>query len=287
MFLKINSNIFKRAILLSPYVLITIVLVIIPLILVIIKSFVPSIDSTSNNSLQIKQNWNFLGSSIFQKIFLSIGTAVATTILCLIIGYLFAYFLSLTKKPALKIIAISLITSPLWISVLIKLVGIKTLFDFINQAPNSTFGTFYTILALTYINLPIFILTIYTHINLIPKNLLDASKDLGKNSIQTFFYVVIPYTKQAIISGLILVFLPSLTNAGVTQFVNNSNSGSLIGNDLLNQGLEGSSSQIALARVSSLSLVISSTVLVLWSIFLIIKFLFKFKTKKIRRIKNA
>lgn len=267
---KFNVSSTNKFLLLLPYFLITLLFVVIPLVLILIKSFTPATDSITNEKLPISDNWNFIGQSTFEKIGLSLGIAIASTLSCLVIGYLFAYFLSLSKKLSWKIVAISLITSPMWISMLIKLVGLKTLFDFINGAPNSTYGSIYTIIALTYINLPIFIITIYSFINSIPKNLLQASKDLGKTNVQTFFYVIVPYTKNAIFSGLTLVFLPSLTTAGVTQFVNNSNDGVIIGGDLLNQGLEASTSEIALARVSSLSLVICLLILILWTVFVLI-----------------
>lgn len=267
---KINKGLLNKSLLLSPYIILTILFVVVPIFFIITKSLSPTKDSVTSEILDVSNNWNFIDKTIFEKIGLSFGISIASTIICAIFGYLFAYFLSLSKNKSLKIIAVCLITSPMWISTLIKLVGLKTFFDLMNGSPNSTYGNIYTILALSYINFPIFILTIYTYINSIPKNLLQASKDLGKSSIKTFFCVVVPYTKNAIISGILLVFLPSLTNAGVTQFVNNSNDGSIIGNDLLNQGLESSSSQIALARVSSLSLLICLLILLLWSIFVLI-----------------
>lgn len=286
---KFNRSSGKKFLLLLPYILITIVFVIIPLFFIFLKSVTSAKDSVTGEQLPVTDNWNFIGASIFEKIGLSIGVALCTTLFCVLIGYLFAYFLSLSKNLSLKIVAIALITSPMWISMLVKLVGLKTLFDFINGSPNSTFGAIYTIIALTYINLPIFILTIYTFINSIPKNLLQASKDLGKNCFQTFFYVIIPYTKNAIFSGIALVFLPALTNAGVSQFMDNSNDGSLIGNDLLNQGLEASSSEIALARVSALSLVICLLILILWSSFVLIPKAIKYykHNKKMGVEKNA
>lgn len=136
-------------------------------------------------------------------------------------------------------------------------------------------------------NLPLFILTIYTYINSIPKNLLEASRDLGKNSFQTFFYVIVPYTKNAIISGLTLVFLPSITIAGVSRFMNNSNNGDLIGDTTLQQGQAALVSEIALARVSSLCLLLCAIILILFSVFILIpKIIKNYKLNK-KEVKNA
>lgn len=267
---KVNKSSFGRFALIIPYIVITLLLIVIPLILIFIKPFVESVDSSTGNTIPISENWSFMGQTLWEKIGLSVFVAVIVTLICTILGYAFAYFLSLSKNLFARIIAISLMTSPMWVSFLIKIVSLKEIFDFINAAPNSTYGIGYTIIALVYVNLPIFILTIYTFLNTIPKNLLEASKDLGKNSFQTFIYVVLPLTKNAIISGVSLVFLPSLTTAGVTQFMDNSNNGDLIGSALLDQGLQATSSQIALARVASLSLIICLLVLVVWSVLVLI-----------------
>lgn len=267
---EINKKTISKFSLLLPYILITLLLIIIPLILVFIKPFETTIDSTSGNKVPVSNNWQVLGTTIWEKIGISILLAISVTLICSVFGYMFAYFLSLSKNKSSRIIAISLMTSPMWISFLVKIVGIKEVLDVIGGGPNSTYGLIFTILALSYVNLPIFVLTIYTFLNTLPKNLLEASKDLGKNSFQTFFFVVLPYTKNAIISGVTLVFLPSLTTAGVSQFVDNSNDNTLIGGILLDKGMEATTSQIALARVATLSLIICLVILILWSITVLI-----------------
>ncbi|RXY97063.1 ABC transporter permease subunit [Malacoplasma penetrans] len=264
--ISINKSSSSKFFLLLPYFLITLLLIVIPLIIVFIKPFQPTNDAIDGSQIPVSDNWSFLTATVWGKIGMSILVAIIVTAVCVVFGYAFAYFLSLSKSMTSKIVSISLMTSPMWISFLIKLVGLKELFDTLAGTTNSTYGMIYTIIALIYVNLPIFILTIYTFLNTIPKNLLQASKDLGKNSFQTFFLVILPYTKNAVISGATLVFLPTLTTAGVTQFMDNSNSGSLIGSIMLDKGLEATSSQIALARVATLSLIICLVILVLWTV---------------------
>lgn len=278
---NVKSNL-NKFLLLLPFFLLTLLLVIIPLIIIFIRSLTPTKEGLND----VANNWNFIDHTLIEKIFISIGVAFASSILCLVIGYPFGYFLAIGKSKSFKILCVSLITSPIWISFLIKMVGLKTLFDTIGGNPNSTYGHIFTIIALVYLNLPLFILTIYTYINSIPKNLLEASRDLGKNGFQTFIYVVLPYTKTAIISGLILVFLPSITTAGVSSFVNNSNDGDLIGSTALQQGQAALVSDIALARVSSLCLVICAIILVLFSIFVLIPKAYK-SYKQNKGVKNA
>lgn len=259
----------KDIVLLLPFILLTFLFIIIPMIMIFIRSLTPTVSGSIN------ENWNFIDYHVWEKIFLTLGIAIITTIICLIVGYMFAYFLSLSKKKIYKILSISLITSPIWMSMLMKLVGLKTLFDAMNGSPNSTYGNIYTIIALVYINLPLFILTIYNFLDSVPKNLVDASKDLGKNVFQTFFFIIVPYTKNAIISGLSLVFFSSFTAAGVSKFVNNSNNGDLIGGEILDQGQMAPISEIAMARVSALALILSVFMLSLYLTTLVIKKLYK------------
>lgn len=273
----------SKKVLLLPYLLITLIFLVVPLVLVLLSSFINVNDGVNNQSISISNNWNFIDSFIIEKIFLSILLSLISTFFVLIIGYVFAYFLSMAKSMFWKTIIIGLITSPMWISFLIKVVGLKTFFDFVNQEPNSTFGHIFTIIGYVYLNLPIFILTIISAINAIPKNILNASKDLGKNSVQTFFYIIIPNTKSAIIAGFSLVFFPTVTTAGVSQFLNNSNDGSSIGNSLLQQGLAASTSQIALSRTSTLALLLAFIVLAMWSLlYLVPKAVKLYKTHKMK-----
>ncbi|MDI3349485.1 ABC transporter permease [Mycoplasmopsis arginini] len=67
------------------------------------------------------------------------------------------------------------------------------------------------ILALTYLNLPYMIMPLYSVFKDMPKNIIEASSDLGYNRFQTLFKVVIPYSFKAILSGLSLIFLASAT----------------------------------------------------------------------------
>jgi spermidine/putrescine transport system permease protein len=105
------------------------------------------------------------------------------------------------------------------------------------------------------------IMPLYSVLNDMPKNLVNASYDLGYGPIQTFFKVTLPYTKVALASGVTLVFLPALTTVAVPQFLNNNNDGSMIGDIIVDQGQSGLTSDIALARASTLSLVLSLVLL--------------------------
>ncbi|MBR2857882.1 ABC transporter permease subunit [bacterium] len=144
---------------------------------------------------------------------------------------------------------------------MIKLIGLKSIFDIINGQINSTYGDIYTILGLIYIYTPFMIMPIFSALQTLPKNLINASKDLGRNNFYTFINITIPWCKTAIISGITLVLLPCFTTVIVSGFMNNNNDGSLIGSVIMNQGDSGLNSKIALARTSVLVLVVSCVTL--------------------------
>lgn len=247
-----------KILLVLPYVLISIVLFIAPLIMVIVKAFLP----TSAGS--VGQNWSVMNGFVFQKIFLSIGLALAATAICTLIAYPFAYLMAFSKSKSYKAIVVVLITAPIWSSFLVKLIGLKSFFDICNGYSNSTYGHIFTIIGLVYIYIPFMILPIYNVLADMPRNLIFASQDLGQNPVKTFFKIVIPYSKTAFYAGLTLVFLPAVTTVAVPQFLNNATNNSTIGDIIVQEGEEGLISDIALARASSLSLVVSIFVLILY-----------------------
>jgi len=253
-----------------PYIIISILLFIGPLVMVIVKAFIPT------NSGGVELNWNVMNGFVFGKIFLSIGLALAATVICTLIAYPFAYFMAFSKSKSYKAIVVVLLTAPIWSSFLVKLIGLKTFFDICNGYSNSTYGHIFTVIGLVYIYIPFMILPLYNVLSDMPKNLIFASQDLGQNMVKTFFKIVLPYSKTAYFAGLTLVFLPAVTTVAVPQFLNNATNNSTIGDIIVQEGEEGLISDIALARSSSLSLVVSIFVLILY---LLIAFIPKAITK--------
>ena len=274
--LKPHGRFNRKLLLTLPYLLISILLFLIPLIMVLLKAFIP----TSSGSASL--NWTVMNGFVFKKIFLSIGLALAATVICTLVSYPFAYMLAFNRNKSFKIVVVILVTAPIWSSFLVKLTGLKTFFDICAGYSNSTFGHIFTIIGLTYIYIPFMILPLYNVLEDMPKNLIFASQDLGQNMISTFFKVIVPYTKTAFYAGLTMVFLPAVTTVAVPQFLNNSTNASTIGDIIVQEGEEGLISDIALARASSLSLVVSIFVLALY---LIIAFSPKVIKKIHRRIK--
>ena len=269
----------KNFFLILPYMLVALVFIIVPITLIFVKSFMP----TSAGS--VVENWNFVNSFIWLKILKSFIVAILATIISVVIAYPFSYFLAFdVKGKTVKMLAVLFITAPTWMSFLVKIIGVKTFFDFINGFSNSTSGDVFTVIGLVYIYVPFMIMPIYNVLKDMPKNLIYASKDLGRGAWSTFINIVIPYTKNALISGLTLVFLPCLTSVSVPQFLNSSSSGSLIGDIIMEEGQLAQTSDISLARASTLALIVflflAAGVFIFWSSKKIVKYAMR---RRVRR----
>lgn len=271
---KIKFN--KELLLALPFIIMSLLLFVIPLIMVIIKSFLP----TSSGAVEL--NWSMMNAFVFEKIGLSIGLALATTAICTLLAYPFAYMMAFNKSKGFKTVLVILITAPIWSSMLVKLIGLKTFLDVCAGYSNSTFGHIFTIIGMVYIYIPFMILPLYNVLSDMPKNLVFASQDLGQNMFNTFFKVIIPFTKTAFYAGLTMVFLPAVTTVAVPQFLNNATNNATIGDIIVQEGEEGLISDIALARSSSLSLVVSIFILVLYLIIVFMPKLLKLRHKKVK-----
>lgn len=269
----------KNFFLILPYMLVALVFIIVPITLIFVKSFMP----TSAGS--VAENWNFVNDFIWLKILKSFIVAILATIISVVIAYPFSYFLAFdVKGKTVKMLAVLFITAPTWMSFLVKIIGVKTFFDFINGFSNSTSGDVFTVIGLVYIYVPFMIMPIYNVLKDMPKNLIYASKDLGRGAWSTFINIVIPYTKNALISGLTLVFLPCLTSVSVPQFLNSSSSGSLIGDIIMEEGQLAQTSDISLARASTLALIVflflAVGVFIFWSSKKIVKYAMRRRTRR-------
>ena len=271
-----DANTWRRIGLILPYFLLAVIFIVVPLILIIVKSFMP----TSSGPMSL--NWSYIDGFIWQKILMSFIIALITTVITIILAYPFAYFLcfSINSKAA-KALLVLLVTAPIWMSLLVKIIGLKTLFDCINGYQNSTYGNIFTVMGLVYIYIPFMILPLFNVLEDMPKNLINASKDLGHTTFGTFFKVVVPYTKGALASGITLVFLPALTTVAVPQYMNASASGTMIGDIIMQEGTLAQTSDLSLARASTLSLIICLVMVAAAAIYFITKKVISVvKTKK-------
>ena len=153
----------------------------------------------------------------------SLWLAVTSTLLCLLIGYPFAYMAARAPKN-IRPWLLLLIIIPFWTSSLIRTYAlinilqnngiISKILEFfqLTSGPVSfMYSEFAVLIGLAYTMLPFMILPIYASVEKLDTRLIDAANDLGAGDLRTFWHIILPLTSPGIMAGCILVFLPALT----------------------------------------------------------------------------
>ncbi len=168
-------------------------------------------------------------SLYLQTYFSSLKYAAVTTLLCLAIGYPFAYFMARARK-ALQPALLMLVMLPFWTSFLLRVYAWKALLtehglvaDAIEAAgldralaafglipgPGQLMNTpFSLVLGMTYTYLPFMILPLYSNLAKMDLRLLEAAADLGATAWAAFWRVTVPLSRAGIVAGTMLVFIP-------------------------------------------------------------------------------
>ncbi len=202
-----------------PYFLFLGIFIIIPIILTLIISFC---DYSLENII-----WSFslkhyhqanVTVNFWHIVFYSIYISAITTLFCAIFGIIFCYYLNNIKSNFLKKQLLFLATLPMWINALMKLIGLKTFFDFLFR-PEFTQSSIGLVLGGIYIFMPLMIIPIYSVMNKVDRNLIEASHDLGAKHLKTFFKVIIPLILPGIIAGFTMTFLALTTSVTIPQFI--------------------------------------------------------------------
>ena len=225
-------------------------LVLVPNLLVIVTSFLTRDDTHFIRWQATMENYLRLLDPGYLAVFgHSLYMAVVTTLLCLLIGYPFAYLLSRLRN-SLKPYLLFLVIVPFWTNSLVRTYAMKQLIStngLVNQALlslgwiDTPLRMLYTeaavIAGLFYILLPFMILPLYAVFEQLRPDLLEASSDLGADPWKTFRRVVLPLTLPGIIAGCLLVLLPAVGMFYVADVLGGAKN-LLIGNVIKNQFLD-------------------------------------------------
>lgn len=204
----------------APHMVWAILFIIAPMIFVAYFAF------TDANGHFTLENITALGQYSHTFV-LSIAFALIATVICLLIGYPLAYFMSRTSPRTQKVLMV-LIMLPMWCNLLIRTYALMALLDnggllnslleSIGLPKLSIVGTnFGVILGMIYDFLPYMVLPIFTVMTKMDKRYIEAAHDLGCNNIQTMFRVVIPMTVSGVVSGVTMVFVPSISTFYISQ----------------------------------------------------------------------
>jgi spermidine/putrescine transport system permease protein len=159
----------------------------------------------------------------WQTLLRSMWIAARVTILSLLLGYPLAYFLSFHAGPR-KELYYQLVIIPLWVSYLVRAYAWKTilgsegvlntLLQYLHLTRHPLefllYSPFAVVLTLTHIYTPFTFLPIYAALEHIPRNLVEASHDLGASPRQTFWRVILPLSIPGMVAGATFAFVLSL-----------------------------------------------------------------------------
>ncbi len=204
----------------SPYVVWSLLFIIAPLLFVAYFAFT---DRSGAFTFE-----NILGLGEYSHTFvMSLGFSLIATTVCFLIGYPLAYCMARTSERTRNVLMV-LLMLPMWISLLIRTYSLMALLD--NGGLVSTFLvklgfeklTFIgtegaVILGMVYDFLPYMVMPIYTSMTKLDNRYLEAAADLGCNSRKTLFRVVLPLTMPGVVSGVTMVFVPSISTFYISQ----------------------------------------------------------------------
>ena len=227
-----KKNLLPKMAMAGPVSLWMILFVTLPLMYIIFISFMSrGVFGDVVYTPTIESYQTILDPTYFKVIVKSLQAAGITTLLCILIGYPFAYIIARKPKDvAAKMITLLMI--PFWTNSLMRLNAWLLLFQ--TSGPVNNFLTgfglvdkpisfIYTdelvLIGLITNMLPFAVLPLYSTIEKLEKSLLEASADLGANARQTFMNVTLPITFPGIFSAIILVFIPSLGIYTVTDML--------------------------------------------------------------------
>ena len=229
-----NSKLLKQM-LAGPYLLWSAAFIIIPLIMVFYYGLMNLARITEPENLKA------LG--------LALLLSLVSTIICLILAYPLAMILTgLGVNQSSFIVLIFIL--PMWMNSLLRIIAwqnllekngvINSLLHFFHLPALEIINTPYAIvLGMVYDFLPFMILPIYNVLSKIDTNVIEAARDLGANSVQTFTKILLPLSVPGIISGITMVFVPSLTTFVISDLLGGSKI-LLIGNVIEQEFKQGS-----------------------------------------------
>lgn len=230
-----RKRISGKVLLSFPYSLWMGAFIIIPLLMIVYYGF------TSNGSGGFTfENLKVIAEPTYRRaLWLSLKLSFVSTIACLIIAYPLAYILKTMKLKSNSFIVLIMIL-PMWMNFLLRTIAwlnilekngiLNTILNFIGLPDANLINTNTAIvIGMVYNFLPFMILPIYNALAKIDDNVINAARDLGANSFTTFKRIIFPLSMPGVVSGITMVFVPSLTTFVISNVLGGSKI-NLIGN---------------------------------------------------------
>ncbi|HKL61153.1 MAG TPA: ABC transporter permease [Acholeplasma sp.] len=228
-----NNKVFRH--LAKPYFVWLYVLALLPVIVMLFLSFVKS-EGISFDEMKFSMESFLLlrERSTLVAFRNSLFFAISTTVISIVIGYIVAYSVFKSRFNN-KFLLLTILILPMWSNLLLRTEALGNIMEYNNiytdllsrvgiNAGISIKGTWVAVLiGLIFTYLPFMILPIYTALEKINYQLEEASLDLGLTQFQTFWKVIFPLSIKGVISGSIMVFLPTLSGFAIPQILGKGN----------------------------------------------------------------
>src|SRR5260221_8151738 len=222
----------KAWLLFAPVILWLVLFVLVPTLNLVFTSFC-SRDALGRVAYEFSwQNYVRAFSPVFFKVLLSsLWYAVLTTAICFLVAFPAAWFIA--RSPArFRYILLTLVIIPFWANFLLRtyswisilstdgvLNGLLLQSGIISSPLKLLFTPFSVVLGLVYNFLPFMLLPIYTSVEKLPHDLVEASFDLGSRPLQTLLRVILPLTNPGITGGVLLVFVPAIAMFAIANLL--------------------------------------------------------------------
>ncbi|MCF0167943.1 MAG: ABC transporter permease [Bacteroidales bacterium] len=197
-----------------PYLLFMLLFVVLPLVIVVIFAFQ---DGSGNFTLANFKHFVSQGRDVNTFVY-SIGIAILTTLICLVLGYPAAYILSNSKLCKSQVMVLLFIL-PMWINVLVRTLATVALFGFVGIS----LGEGSLIFGMVYNFLPFMIYPIYNVLKKLDYSYVEAAQDLGANPLKVLTRVLFPLSAQGVVSGVMMVFMPTISTFAISELLTLNN----------------------------------------------------------------
>ena len=197
-----------------PYAIFAAIFVVLPLLLIVVYAF-----TDETGALTLANFEKFLSHPEAINTFVySIGIAFLNTLLCILLGYPAAYILAQTNMKSASTI-IMLFILPMWVNILVRTLATVALFDF----ADIPLGEGALLFGMVYNFLPFMIYPIYNTLQKMDRSYIEAAEDLGASPVQRFFKVVLPLSMPGVTSGILMVFMPTISTFAISELLTMNN----------------------------------------------------------------
>lgn len=203
----------KRSSWALPYFIFLVLFVVLPLLLIVLYALQ---DGAGNFTLRNIAKF-FTDKDALSTFALSIEVAIENTLLCVIIGYPAAYILA-DNKLNRSAVTVVLFILPMWINALMRTLATAELFTMAGVQLGK--GTL--LFGMCYDYLPFMIYPIYNQLKKMDKSYSEAAQDLGATPGQVFRKVTLPLSMPGVWSGVMMVFMPTVSTFAISEFLTNN-----------------------------------------------------------------